>query len=171
MKKNTLLFLFLSAAGIPLFAYSTSTVKLNFTGNIKAATCSLSAGNNQSVDLTTIPLDTFYSGTKASSWKPFTIELKNCSSFINSVKLTFSGSADSADVASLYKNSGTATNIAIQLQNGAGTTPLGNNKVLTVPTNGQALVSIPLRTRAFSSLGNGTAGTLSTNITATITYL
>lgn len=152
-------------------AYAVDTVYLKFTGNIRAATCNLSTGNNMDVDLANIPLDKFYSGTKASDWKPFTIELKDCSSFINSVKLTFAGTADSADIASLYKNSGTATNIAIQLQSGDGATPLGNAKMLTVPTNGQPLVSIPLRTRAFSSLGNGTAGTLSANITATITYL
>ncbi|MEQ5138292.1 fimbrial protein [Providencia alcalifaciens] len=168
MKKLLLALLFLN---ISITAYAANTVYLKFTGNIKAATCNLSTGNNVDVDLTTIPLDTFYSGTKASDWKSFTIELKDCSSFINSVKLTFTGTADSADIASLYKNSGTATNIAIQLQSGDGATPLGNTKILTVPTNGQPLVSIPLRTRAFSSLGNGTAGSLSANITATITYL
>lgn len=168
MKKLLLALLFLN---ISITAYAANTVYLKFTGNIKAATCNLSTGNNVDMDLTTIPLDTFYSGTKASDWKPFTIELKDCSSFINSVRLTFTGTADSADIASLYKNSGTATNIAIQLQSGDGATPLGNTKILTVPTNGQPLVSIPLRTRAFSSLGNGTAGSLSANITATITYL
>ncbi|HHR6080514.1 TPA: fimbrial protein [Providencia alcalifaciens] len=168
MKKLLLTLLFLN---ISIISYAADTVYLKFTGNIKAATCNLSTANNVDVDLTTIPLDTFYSGTKASDWKPFTIELKDCSSFINSVKLSFAGIADNADINSLYKNSGTATNIAIQLQSGDGATPLGNTKVLTVPTNGQPLVSVPLRTRAFSSLGNGTAGTLSTNITATITYL
>ncbi|HHR6223750.1 fimbrial protein [Providencia alcalifaciens] len=168
MKKLLVALLFLN---IPISVYAADTVYLKFTGNIKAATCNLSTGNNLDVDLTTIPLDTFYSGTKASDWKIFTIELKDCSSFINSVRLTFSGTADNADVASLYKNSGTATNIAIQLQSGDGATPLGNSKVLTIPTNGQPLVSVPLRTRAFSSLGNGTSGTLSANITATITYL
>lgn len=171
MKTIILIFLFLNTLGIPLLSHATSTIKLNFTGNIKAATCNLSTGNNLDVDLTTIPLDTFYRGTKASDWKLFTIELKDCSSYINNVKLTFTGTEDNTDVNSLYKNSGTATNIAIQLQSGDGAMSLGNTKVLTVPTNGQSLVSVPLRTRAFSSLGNGTAGTLSANITATITYL
>jgi minor fimbrial subunit len=171
MKKSILLFLCLSSAGVPLLSYSASSVKLNFTGNIKAATCNLSAGNDIDVDLTNIGLDSFISAQGASPWKTFNIELKDCSAYINNVKLTFTGTGDNADINSLYKNSGTATNIAIQLQSGDGTTPLGNTKELTVPTNGQPLVSVPLRTRAFSSLGNGTAGTLSANITATITYL
>lgn len=168
MKKMLAILLLLN---ITITAYAADTVYLKFTGNIKAATCNLSAGNNIDVDLTNIGLDSFISAQGASPWKTFNIELKDCSAYINNVKLTFTGTGDNADINSLYKNSGTATNIAIQLQSGDGTTPLGNTKALTVPTNGQSLVSVPLRTRAFSSLGNGTAGTLSANITATITYL
>ncbi len=52
-----------------------------------------------------------------------------------------------------------------------GTTPLGNQKVLRVPLGGKNSLSIPLRTRAFSALGNASAGSVSANITATITYL
>ncbi|MEQ5204976.1 type 1 fimbrial protein, partial [Providencia rettgeri] len=115
--------------------------------------------------------DVFRNASSGSNWNTFNISLNNCSSFINQVKLTFTGTADTADVASLYKNQGTAKNLAVQLQNGNGTTALGNQKVLQVPTNGQANINIPLRTRAFSSLGNATPGTISANITATITYL
>lgn len=165
------LIIFIINLCIPLIANAGDTVYLKFTGNIKAATCNLTAGNSVDIDLNTWPADSFYSAQSGTDWKPFTLELKDCSSFINSVRLTFTGTGDSTDITSLYKNNGTATNIAIQLQSGDGATPLGNSKVLTIPTNGQPLVSIPLRTRAFSSLGNGTSGTLSANITATITYL
>ncbi|HHR6130554.1 TPA: fimbrial protein [Providencia alcalifaciens] len=171
MKKIIFTLLTINIFSQPLLVNGANTVTVNFKGNIKAATCNLSTGNNIDVDLTNIGLDSFISAQGTSPWKTFNIELKDCSAYINNVKLTFTGTGDSADINSLYKNSGTATNIAIQLQSGDGTTPLGNTKALTVPTNGQSLVSVPLRTRAFSSLGNGTAGTLSANITATITYL
>ncbi|MBS0925976.1 type 1 fimbrial protein [Providencia sp. JGM181] len=171
MKKTIFTLLIINVFSQPLLVNAADTVTVNFKGNIKAATCNLSAGNNIDVDLTNIGLDSFISAQGASPWKTFNIELKDCSAYINNVKLTFTGTGDNADINSLYKNSGTAANIAIQLQSGDGATPLGNTKVLTVPTNGQSLVSVPLRTRAFSSLGNGTAGTLSANITATITYL
>ncbi|WP_449720031.1 fimbrial protein [Actinomadura verrucosospora] len=151
--------------------FAASTVTLNFTGNIRAATCNITGGNNIDIDLKNISADVFRNASSGSNWNTFNISLNNCSSFINQVKLTFTGTADTADVASLYKNQGTAKNLAVQLQNGNGTTALGNQKVLQVPTNGQANINIPLRTRAFSSLGNATPGTISANITATITYL
>lgn len=152
-------------------SFAASTVTLNFTGNIRAATCNITGGNNIDIDLKNISADVFRNASSGSNWNIFNISLNNCSSFINQVKLTFTGTADTADVASLYKNQGTAKNLAVQLQNGNGTTALGNQKVLQVPTNGQANINIPLRTRAFSSLGNATPGTISANITATITYL
>ncbi|WP_272663046.1 MULTISPECIES: fimbrial protein [unclassified Providencia] len=152
-------------------SFAASTVTLNFTGNIRAATCNITGGNNIDIDLKNISADVFRNASSGSNWNTFNISLNNCSSFINQVKLTFTGTADTADVASLYKNQGTAKNLAVQLQNGNGTTALGNQKVLQVPTNGQANINIPLRTRAFSSLGNTTPGTISANITATITYL
>ena len=151
--------------------FAASTVALNFTGNIKAATCNITGGNNIDIDLKNISADVFKNTNSGSPWKNFNISLNNCSRYINQVKLTFKGTADTAGVASLYKNQGTAKNLAVQLQNGNGTTALGNQKVLQVPTNGQANINIPLRTRAFSSLGNATPGTISANITATITYL
>ncbi len=56
----------------------------------------------------------------------------------------------------------------MQLQSD-GATPLGNQKILQVPLNGQSDVAIPLRTRAVSMAGNVVAGSISANITATIT--
>ncbi|ENU1226561.1 MULTISPECIES: fimbrial protein [Providencia] len=168
ISKNLLLLSSLIFSG-NLFA--ASTVTLNFTGNIRAATCNITGGNNIDIDLKNISADVFRNASSGSNWNTFNISLNNCSSFINQVKLTFTGTADTADTASLYKNQGTAKNLAVQLQNGNGTTALGNQKVLQVPTNGQANINIPLRTRAFSSLGNATPGTISANITATITYL
>ncbi|MEQ5667010.1 fimbrial protein [Providencia alcalifaciens] len=151
--------------------FAASTVTLNFTGNIKAATCNITGGNNIDIDLKSISADVFKNTNSGSPWKNFNISLNNCSTYINQVKLTFTGTADTADATSLYKNQGTARNLAVQLQNGNGTTALGNQKVLQVTTNGQTNINIPLRTRAFSSLGNVTPGTNSANITATITYL
>ncbi|WP_337226176.1 hypothetical protein [Proteus terrae] len=86
--------------------------------------------------------------------------------------LTFTGTPDNADVNNLYKNEGTAKNIAVQLQNenSNGLIPLGNQKSLYIAVNGQSSVNIPLRTRAFSKLGNATPGTVSAKITATIIY-
>ncbi|MGJ3354845.1 fimbrial protein [Providencia sp. Je.9.19] len=169
MKKPTLILFILNILAIP--AHTADLVSLNFKGNIKAASCNLSTPDDIDINLNNISMGVFYNTNSASNWNPFNIELKDCSSYIKQINITFTGTADNADINSLYKNQGTATNIAIQLQSINDTVMLGNNKTLTIPTNGKSLVTIPLQTRAFSVLGNGTAGTLSANITATITYL
>ena len=151
--------------------YSADNITLNFTGNIKASTCNLVGGDNIDIDLNKISAGVLSNAGSGSVWKTFDISLNNCSPYINQVKLTFTGTVDTADANSLYKNQGTAKNLAIQLQNGNGTTTLGHQKILQVPLNGQTSINIPLRTRAFSSLGNATPGTVLANITATITYL
>nr|WP_314265921.1 fimbrial protein [uncultured Moellerella sp.] len=154
-----------------LVVYAEDNLTLNFSGNIKAATCNISGGSNIDIDLKQLPINIFNNINTGSEWKMFNIELNNCSNFINQVKLTFTGTADSADIDSLYKNVGTAKNIALQLQSADGRAVLGNQKILQVPINGQSSISIPLRTRAFSAGGNATPGSISSNITATITYL
>ncbi|WP_272672745.1 fimbrial protein, partial [Providencia sp. PROV158] len=86
--KNLLLLSSLIFSG-SLFA--ASTVTLNFTGNIRAATCNITGGNNIAIDLKTISADVFKNTNSGSPWKNFNISLNNCSSFINQVKLTFTG--------------------------------------------------------------------------------
>ncbi|MDH2376834.1 MULTISPECIES: fimbrial protein [Providencia] len=171
MKKTILTLLTINILSQPLLVNAADTVTLNFKGNIKAATCNISGGNNIDIDLKRLPIDIFSGAQTGSDWRNFDIHLNNCSSFINQIKLTFAGTADTADTTSLYKNLGTAQNIAVQLQSGDGATPLGNQKILQVPLNGQSDVAIPLRTRAVSMAGNVVAGSISANITATITYL
>ena len=156
---------------ISLPSFSASIVTLNFKGNIKAATCNISGGSNIDIDLKRMPVDLFNQPQSGSDWKEFNIDMNNCSSYVNQIVLTFSGTTDTNNIDSLYKNMGTAQNIAVQLESGDGMTPLGNQKVLRVPLASQNSISIPLRTRAYSAIGNASPGTVSANITATITYL
>ena len=170
---KNLIFSLLLASGllISLPSFSASIVTLNFKGNIKAATCNISGGSNIDIDLKRMPVDLFNQPQSGSDWKEFNIDMNNCSSYVNQIVLTFSGTTDTNNIDSLYKNMGTAQNIAVQLESGDGMTPLGNQKVLRVPLASQNSISIPLRTRAYSAIGNASPGTVSANITATITYL
>ncbi|EKT57153.1 fimbrial protein [Providencia burhodogranariea] len=170
MKKPLISLLLIHISLIPLTSKAETNITLDFSGNIKAASCNITGGNNINIDLERIPVDLFNTPQSGSEWHDFNINLTNCSSSINQVKLTFSGAADTGDLDSLYKNQGTATNIAVQLQNGDGSIPLGNQKILTASVTNQE-ATIPLRTRAFSVSGNAIPGSISANITATITYL
>lgn len=167
---NTLLII--NSLLVSFYTYAEDNVILNFTGNIKAATCNISGGSNIDIDLKRLPIDIFNGTQTGSTWNTFNINLNNCSSFVNQIKLTFTGTAETGDTTnSLYKNLGTAKNIAVQLQSDDGVTPLGNLKTLQVPLNGQSDIAIPLRTRAYSAVGNVVPGSILANITVTITYL
>ncbi|MGG4664730.1 fimbrial protein [Providencia vermicola] len=172
MKKILLTILSINLFAVHLSSFAATNITVNFTGNIKAATCNISGGNNIDIDLKRLPIDIFNGAQTGSAWNTFNIHLNNCSSFVNQIKLTFTGTAETGDTtSSLYKNLGTAKNVAVQLQSDDGATPLGNLKVLQVPLNGQPDIAIPLRTRAYSAVGNVVPGSISANITATITYL
>ncbi|MCW2256704.1 minor fimbrial subunit [Providencia alcalifaciens] len=170
MKKILINLLLINSSVLPLISLAETNITLGFSGNIKAASCNITGGNNINIDLNRIPVDLFNTPQSGSEWNDFNINLTDCSSSINQVKLTFSGTADTGDINSLYKNQGTANNIAIQLQNGDGSSPLGNQKTLTANVTNQ-VATIPLRVRAFSVAGNAIPGSISANITATITYL
>ncbi|MEQ5227077.1 fimbrial protein [Proteus cibi] len=152
-------------------SWASDSVNLNFIGNIKIATCNISSGENINVDLKNIPAANFEKANSASSWNVFYIDFKNCSTAINQIKLTFTGVSDTADPNSLYKNQGSAKNIAVQLENWTGTLKLGNQQSLTVTLNGRTDINLGLRTRAFSPSGKGTPGTISAKVTANIVYL
>ncbi|HIE0436245.1 TPA: fimbrial protein [Proteus mirabilis] len=172
MIKVMRLFLLITTIGISFFSSAGSTVTLQFSGNIKAATCNVSGSKNINIDLKQMPESLFNKVNSSSVWNDFSIKLIDCSPGVNQVKLTFSGTPDNADVNNLYKNEGTAKNIAVQLQNknSNGEIPLGNGKNLYIAVNGKPSVTVPLRTRAFSKLGNATPGTVSAKITATLIY-
>ncbi len=112
MKKLILPLFLANSLFISVGAFSASTVTLNFKGNIKAATCNISGGNNIDIDLKRMPVDLFNQPQSGSDWKMFNIDMNNCSSYVNQIVLTFSGTADTNNINDLYKNTGTAKNIA-----------------------------------------------------------
>lgn len=79
---------------------------LQFSGNIKAATCNVSGSKNINIDLKQMPESLFNKVNSSSVWNDFNIKLIDCSPGVNQVKLTFSGTPDNADVNNLYKNEG-----------------------------------------------------------------
>lgn len=145
-------------------------VALNVTGEIIASPCqiasdsvtkSVNLGDNlQSANLQTAP--------SATPWVPFTLELVSCPQGTRSATVTMHGNADSVYPEDRYLNSGTANNIAVQVQSQAGD-PLGDGKSLTGNIVSGAY-TYNLRARAYSQNGHVTSGTISAVVTATFTY-
>ncbi|SUC20023.1 fimbrial subunit [Proteus vulgaris] len=171
MKKRVSSFILINIFLISFLSKASDNITLNFSGNIRVSTCNISNGSNINVDLKNIPAAKFEKANTSSEWNNFYINFTNCSTAINQIHLTFSGVADTADANSLYKNQGSAKNIAVQLENGTGTVKLGNKQSLVLTLNGKTDVNLWLRTRAFSPLGKGMPGTISAKVTANIVYL
>ncbi len=164
-------YLIFAILSLSFSSYAADKITLNFTGNIKLATCDVSGPTNIDIDLNKMSVDLFNTPQSGSDWKPFTIKLINCPLVINQIKVTFTGTADNADINSLYKNSGSAQNIAIQLENEDGSVKLGNNKFLLIDSLNRPDAEFTLKTRAFSQNGSATPGSVSANVTATFIYL
>lgn len=160
----------LSAFLIQPCAKAADVVNLNVTGNIMAAPCQVKSDSiNIAVDLGQNIGSTTLQGTNsASPWVPFSVSVINCPAGLTQATIQFQGTADSINPSDMYKNMGTATNIAVQLQ-GAGGEPFGNGKSFTgyIGYNGY---TYNLRTRAYSQNGNAMPGTISSAVTATFTY-
>lgn len=145
-------------------------VNLNVTGNIIAAPCQVKSDSvNISVDLgQNIGASTLKNASDATQWVPVDVSVVNCPAATTKATILFQGTADSVNPNDMYRNTGTATNLAVQLQ-GTGGQPYGNGKSFTGTIVSNAY-TFHMQARAFTQTGNVMPGTISAVVTATFTY-
>ncbi|KNC91904.1 fimbrial protein [Trabulsiella odontotermitis] len=147
-------------------------VALNIQGKIVAAPCQVSSDSvAKTVNLTGaqgVRAASMSTPGSATDWVPFDFTIERCPAGTVKATMLLSGEADSAGPEDLYQNTGSAGNIAIQLQTLEGQ-PLGNNKSLsgTIVNNGY---QYHLRARAYSPQGNVTPGTINAVVTMMFTW-
>ncbi|MGP2408143.1 fimbrial protein [Yersinia sp. 2545 StPb PI] len=143
---------------------------INITGNVIATPCTVDAANSvMNIEFDNIQATALATAGSFSPWKSFAITLSNCPVSTTKVSAAFSGTADTSD-ATRYKNTGTASNMSVELQSSGGVN-LGNSKKTNVTVNSsnkQAVFS--LQTRAYSAAGNVMPGTINSTVLATFTY-
>jgi minor fimbrial subunit len=145
-------------------------VTLNITGKIVASPCEVSSDSvTKAVDLgQNIQASDLQTGGVGTTWVPFTINLISCPPGTSSAVMTMHGTADGTNPADMYVSTGTANNVAVQLQSSTAT-PLGNGKSITGNVVSGA-VTYNLQARAYTQNGSVTPGTISSVVTATLTY-
>ncbi|ELV2798029.1 type 1 fimbrial protein [Enterobacter ludwigii] len=154
--------------------FADDPVTITVTGNVVASPCEVSAESKTmnidlggGKDLQTADLN---AAGAFSPWVPFSIVLQNCPAGTSSVTATFAGTADSADPETLYTNTGTATNVAVQLE-GEASEPYGNGKTAKIDISSPSdKPTWNLQTRAFSKNGGVTPGTINSVITMSFAY-
>ncbi|HBV4841649.1 TPA: type 1 fimbrial protein [Klebsiella aerogenes] len=157
---------------LPGMAMAGDPVSLNVTGNIIAAPCEIRNDSiTQTIDLgdgAPIQADTLRTAGAATPWIPFSIGLVNCPAATTKATIQFHGTPDTDNPADMYQNTGSAGNVAVQLQ-GSGGEAFGNGQSYTGLISNNAY-TYNLRARAYTQQGNVTPGTISAVVTATFTY-
>lgn len=156
----------LASAGVK----AADPVTLNITGNVVASPCQINSDSvTQTVDLgQNIQASTLQAVNSSSGWVNFDIGLTSCPAGTTKAIMTMHGTADTLSTGDLYKNTGTATNLGVQLQSQAGD-QLGDGKSLTGTIASNAY-TYKLRARAYSTNGGVTPGTIISVVTATFVY-
>jgi minor fimbrial subunit len=170
MLKGTLLLT--GIAGLLLASVAQADTQLNITGTIKASPCTVdTTGTGVNVDLgQNIQAASLSTATSGSDWVTFPLKLKDCPASTSSVTATFAGTpAD--EKADVYKNTGTATNVQVELQSAANAN-LGNGKTMTQPVSATTNdATFDLRARAYSFAGGVTPGSIIGTVQVSFTYL
>lgn len=169
MKLNTLASLCLLITCASAHA-APDPVTLNITGNIVASPCQISSDSvTKAIDLgQNIQASTLQAAGNYTNWVNFSINLTACPAGTTKAIMTMHGTADTANPSNMYQNTGTAQNVAVQLQSQASD-PLGDGKSISGNIASNAY-SYLLQARAFTQNGSVTPGTISAVVTATIVY-
>ncbi len=154
-----------------LFSAASFAVNIDITGTVVASPCIVNSGTpSLSVNLgDDIQADSLSTSGSVSDWKEFTLALTNCPASTSSFSVAFSGDADTTTPAN-YKNTGTATNLSLELGSQDGTKTFSNGTSLdnvTIPSSHS--YDLLLRTRAVST-GNVMPGSITGQVQATFTY-
>jgi minor fimbrial subunit len=150
---------------------SAADVTINVSGKVIASPCTVETASNISVDLgQNLQAADLNASGKYSAWVPISLKVKNCPTSTSNVVATFSGTADTAAATRLYKNTGGASNLAVELQQAVSPyKALGNNQTLTVARAADNTAEFKLQARAWAT-GAASTGTIASVVSATFTY-
>jgi major type 1 subunit fimbrin (pilin) len=146
---------------------------MNFNGNILAASCDVdTATASQTIDLKAASISSFTGVGSTSNATAFNVKLLNCSTGAK-VTMTLQGTIDT--VASVLKNTGTATRVGVQFLQASsvgaitGSAMPLNSAISLGAVDATNTMTIPLVAQMYQ-LGTMTAGTISATATLNFTY-
>lgn len=161
----------LAVVAIPYHTVNADPVNIEVEGKVVAAPCIVnnnvgSLDVNLGSNIKTADLATANSG---STLKPFNIVLSNCPTGTKNVTVVFTGDIDD-DAPTMYKNTGTAENIAVELSEQGSDTILSNKSELTQPVLADKTVTFALNARAYTVTGDVGPGNITAVVQATFSY-
>lgn len=173
--KKTLSYLTASISAV-LFAgnlYAADTVNINVTGKVIASPCTtLNGGSNAlTVDLgQSLQAASFAEAGSGSAMKTFDLPVTGCPASTTNVKVTFTGTPDTAD-ATMWANNAAdaAANTAVELSEQTSGDILSNNSSLIGAVE-DGSTTFKLQARVYSTAGKVMPGDVSSAIVASFEY-
>ena len=147
---------------------------ITFTGRITSQTCTINDGRPDfSVLLPTVSVQTLNASGTTAGRTPFRINLTNCDEDLEEVAVYFEPGANTSLYDNRLINTGTATNVELQLLND-NLTPLK----LSEGVDAQGVKFIPVKNRAatltyfaeYYAIGSTGAGTVESSTQYTVVY-
>jgi len=183
MQRKILVTALLASVLAAPFAHA-SDGTVNFSGTVTDTTCTVSV-TGAATKVTTVTLQTVSATALATAGQtaglaPFTLRLSNCSSAktLASTSAAYFEAGPGVDPSTGYvKNTGTATNVALQLVDAANNKAIkagdysqvaGNSRATIDPTTKAA--DIPYAVQYIATQGAGSAGTVVGSVTYAINY-
>ncbi|CAK6501299.1 Major fimbrial subunit SMF-1 (plasmid) [Pantoea sp. Nvir] len=176
MKKVTIISLGLLLAAAQVTAAQASDGTISFTGNIESQTCTVDVnggGSSATVPLPNISSSHLQAAGQTAGSTRFTINLSACSSDSGEIYAYFEQGAN-VNADGRLVNTGTATNVELQLLDGAGNLlNAGSTAQSTAPLTAQLTGGAATLTYAaqYYATAATTAGSVASSVTYSINYL
>ncbi|HCL5079188.1 TPA: type 1 fimbrial protein [Salmonella enterica] len=155
-----------------LFSSASQAVNIDITGKVVASPCVVN-GNNESLAVNlgdNIQASTLEANGSSTDWVATTLTLTSCPASTTSFSVAFAGTPDGTDP-NYYSNTGTATNLKLELTDDSADVKYKNGASLTnvaIPSTTHGY-DLKLRARAVSK-GSVMPGTIVGQVQATFTY-
>lgn len=154
---------------LPWLSFADASLML--TGNVVASPCTVDTDTvNKTVELGTQQRRDLQTAGEGGEWQDFDLLLTNCPAGTTKVTATLSGTVDTQD-ATAWKNSGTSTNMALQIasRDRSQTVAPGNSLAQNVNISTRS-ATFPLSARMFTPQGSATAGTFQSVMNVDFTW-
>lgn len=164
----TALFCSASFAGDP--------VTINVTGNVIASPCTFdTSASNLNINLGEKGASELAVAGSSMPEKTFDLAFKDCPASTTKVTATFTGTNDdTSTIGTAFKNTGTATNMVVQIKPVSGSwaaDSFQSGSTMTVNVNAAAKTAkFALAARAYTPTGSVNPGTINSSIVADFTY-
>lgn len=162
---------FIAAAVISGNVIAADSVNVSVTGNIVASPCVFNGGNTSlDINLGNIQAPNMATPGSTSEPVPFSLLFTQCPAGTRSVTVSFTGNPDSVAGTSYYKNSGSATNVAIAMSEAATGALKGTGTTITQTIAADRTATMAMQALVKSVTGGATPGSISAVVVMTMQY-